>query len=510
MDTYKTTALIGFTGFVGSNLYFDYKFTDVYNSKNINDIVDKTYDCVICAGISAVKWYANINPEKDLEDINKLLNILDTVRINKFVLISTIDIYDDVNAGLDEDYVPDINYNNHSYGKNRLYVENVIKNKYSDYLIVRLPGLFGFGLKKNIIFDYLNKKLNQLNLQSTYQWYDVSNLFKDVDKIINNNIKIVNLFTEPISNGDLIEIFKKYDDKSISFVNDNIINYDMMTKHTTSGYFYNKKEILIQLETYINTMKNNQLIVSNLSWKHNNNMLMLSQLQNYGINSLEIAPYKYFGNTVDRITNINKELPIYSFQALLYPLLQNIFNSGSERSILMKYLTKMINIASELNVKILVFGSPKNRQKKSLTHNEALDIAIPFFRILGDYAYSKNIIICIEPNAKIYDCDFITNSMEGRDLILKVNSKGFGLHLDVGCMALEHENIIEYIKHNLDILKHIHFSAPHLTQLSNFKQINYNELLIEIIKIYSGKIGIEMLNCDDYDVIKNVRYCLRL
>ena len=93
MDKFNKTALIGYTGFVGSNLHLDYEFADVYNSKNINDIIDKEYDCIICAGITAQKWYANLHPNEDLEQINSLLNILKSVKTNLFILISTIDIY---------------------------------------------------------------------------------------------------------------------------------------------------------------------------------------------------------------------------------------------------------------------------------------------------------------------------------------------------------------------------------------------------------------------------------
>jgi len=168
----------------------------------------------------------------------------------------------------------------------------------------------------------------------------------------------------------------------------------------------------------------------------------------------------------------------------------------------------MIYVASKLNVKILVFGSPKNRKKNDMTYNKALNIAISFFKEIGDYAYSNNVTLCIEPNAKLYDCDFITNSIEGRELVLGVGSEGFKLHLDVGCMQMEEENVLECIKNNLDILKHIHFSAPELKSLMTNDKIKYNELYQQIIKIYDGKISIEMLNCNDYDVMRNVKYCL--
>ncbi|QKF94572.1 xylose isomerase [Fadolivirus algeromassiliense] len=511
MNKFSKTALIGYTGFVGSNLFYDYHFTDIYNSKNINDIINKEYDCIVCCGIVAKKWYANLYPDEDQNLINELLNKLKYVKTKKFILISTIDIYDSIDALLDEDYIPDINYNNHAYGKHRLYVETFVKTTFTDYHIIRLPGLFGFGLRKNVIFDYLNGSLKELNLNSSFQWYYLGDLFNDINLIINDQIKIVNLFTEPITNKELLDVFVKYSPNlTINYITTNQINYNMLTKYVSAGYYYNKNNILIKLDKYINVMKCNKMIISNLSWKHNNNLEMLQKLNDYGIRQLEIAPYKYFG---DKITNIDinlitKEFDIYSFQAIIYPLTENIFNSKEERNNIKQYLFKVINVAKKLGVKILVFGSPKNRQRNNISYNEALNIATYFFREIGDYAHNNNVILCIEPNAKIYNCDFITNSIEGRELVLKINSKGFRLHLDVGCMMLENEDIIDSITNNLDILEHIHFSAPQLKCLLDNNDINYNELFNKINKIYHKNIAIEMLNQNDYDVIRTVRNCL--
>lgn len=512
MDNFNKTALIGYTGFVGSNLFYDYTFTDIYNSKNINEIANKNYDCIVCCGIGAKKWYANSHPEEDISQINNLLDNLRLVKANKFILISTIDIYDNINSELDEDYFPNINYDNHYYGKHRLYVELFVKLTFTDYHIVRLPGLFGFGLKKNIIYDYLNNSLKEINMNSSFQWYYLSDLFNDINNIITKNIKIINLFTEPIKNDKLIEIFIKYKNLNINKITHNQINYDILTKYKSSGYYYTKKYVIDKLDKYIDTMLNNKLTISNLSWKHNDNDMMLKILNDYGIDQLEIAPYKYFGCKLtdidtNEINNLNK-VNIYSFQAILYPLTENIFNNDLERTTISDYLYRVIDIASKLQIKILVFGSPKNRKRNGLTYDQAIDIAVPFFKNIGDYAYKNNVIICLEPNAREYNCDFITNSNEGRDFVLKVNSPGFRLHLDVGCMFLENENIFSSIVNNLDILEHIHFSAPGLKCLLDNNNIKYNELFNKITKIYNKKIAIEMLNQDDYIVIKTIRHCL--
>ena len=60
-------ALVGYTGFVGSNLYTAGHFDAVYNSKNIGEAYDTKPELLIYAGMRAEKYLANHVPEKDLE-----------------------------------------------------------------------------------------------------------------------------------------------------------------------------------------------------------------------------------------------------------------------------------------------------------------------------------------------------------------------------------------------------------------------------------------------------------
>ena len=86
-------ALIGYSGFIGSNLLkFKNKFHK-YNSKNINKIKNKKYNLVICAGTSSKIWLAKKKPSLDLNKIKYLINNLKKVKAKKFVLISTCEVY---------------------------------------------------------------------------------------------------------------------------------------------------------------------------------------------------------------------------------------------------------------------------------------------------------------------------------------------------------------------------------------------------------------------------------
>ena len=59
--------LVGYTGFVGSNIYAAGRFDAVYNSKNIKEAYGTKPDLLVYAGLRAEKYLANNAPEKDME-----------------------------------------------------------------------------------------------------------------------------------------------------------------------------------------------------------------------------------------------------------------------------------------------------------------------------------------------------------------------------------------------------------------------------------------------------------
>lgn len=195
------TALIGYTGFVGSNLSNQYKFDDLYNSSNIGDIDGKSYDLVVSAGARAEKWRINQEPEKDLAEINGLIFHLKTIKARQFVLISTVDVYKNL-SGVDEDTQIEME-GLHAYGSNRYHLEQFCRDKF-EATVVRLPGLFGQGLKKNVIYDFLHdNNISNIHYAGKFQYYDLGHIWKDIQVALENNLKLVNFATEPVLTSDI-------------------------------------------------------------------------------------------------------------------------------------------------------------------------------------------------------------------------------------------------------------------------------------------------------------------
>lgn len=227
-------ALIGYTGFVGSNLLKnikDKRKIDLYNSKNINQIKNRKYNQVICAGLSATKWIANKYPKKDIKNINILINNLKNIKCDLFILISTIDVHN----------------SNEVYGKNRKIFEDFIKKKFN-FLIIRLPALFGKGLKKNIIYDLLNKNnLDKISIDDYFQWFDLESLYKIITNLIKNNPKnkIIELYSKPIKNKLIVKFFPNI---KLKKQNRKKIFYNHKPKQ---GFYKTQKYILNKLRIFI-------------------------------------------------------------------------------------------------------------------------------------------------------------------------------------------------------------------------------------------------------------------
>lgn len=249
--------LIGYTGFVGGNLNNQTKFDYLFNSSNINDIHNLKTDLLVIAAPSAVKWKANQEPEQDLQMIDDLISHLKKVKAKKVVQISTIDIYKnpinvDENTKIETESL-------HPYGKNRFYLEEFIRSQFKSHLIVRLPALFGAGLKKNFIFDLLNNNCLELtHKDSIFQFYNLDNLWNDINIALKNKISLLNISSEPVNAKQIAkEIF------NIEFNNiteKTPANYDIKSIYFRfwngeNGYLYNKKQIFENLKEFV---KNNE------------------------------------------------------------------------------------------------------------------------------------------------------------------------------------------------------------------------------------------------------------
>ena len=301
-------ALLGYTGFVGSNLAVSAKFDGLYNSKNVKDAFGTNPDVLYYSGVPAAKFIANKFPDMDMAIMRGAVENMRKINPKKLVLISTVDVYKDPN-GKDEDSIMDTD-GQEAYGKNRLWLEQQVKQICPDYHIVRLPGLYGKNIKKNFIYDFINyipallneKKMAELSdkepalkeyyalrddgfwavktdadkatlkeifrelgfsalnftdSRGIFQYYNLKYLYNDIQKVIENNIRVMNIATQPIEIGTLHKVLTGNE-----FVNKMAAKppyYDFKTKHCDvfggkDGYIQTAEFVYNDIKEFVGEM----------------------------------------------------------------------------------------------------------------------------------------------------------------------------------------------------------------------------------------------------------------
>lgn len=245
--------LIGNTGLIGQTLSSEWHFDCTFNSSSIHEFEKKAPENsdLYLSCLPATKYLVNRNIIQDIENITSILKQIQKIKYNKVFLFSTIDVYLESPKHSNEDTIPTINTMN--YGSNRYIFERLVQQKltYTDLKIIRLPGLFGNFLKKNVLFDLKNSNnLDQINLNSRYQWYYLQDLVSDIEAIEKNpHTQIFNLFTEPVSTQEIVDLFFPQL-KPLGHYG-NKIDYDYKTKTTTTGYWKSSDYVLNALQKWL-------------------------------------------------------------------------------------------------------------------------------------------------------------------------------------------------------------------------------------------------------------------
>jgi hypothetical protein len=292
--------LVGYTGFVGSNLKRSHHFDGLFNRQNIQEAYGKQPDLLVYAGIPAEKYLADNFPDKDFEIIQQAIYNIQKIKPRKLVLISTIDVYEKAVA-VNEDDLADAK---EVYGKNRRFLEKFVEENMSNFHITRLPALFGPGIKKNFIYDLIHinpalltqKKYEELSqksalIKASYQlqkndfyklktketralndlkqdflsldfsalnftdsraifpFYHLQNLWPDIKWVIKKNISLVNLAVEPLAASEVYQAVFQH--QFINELKQPIPQYDFKTKYSLSGYLKNKEEVLKELKAFV-------------------------------------------------------------------------------------------------------------------------------------------------------------------------------------------------------------------------------------------------------------------
>jgi hypothetical protein len=223
-----TDVLIGYTGFVGGFLAGLERFDLLIHRANLDLLRHRSFDRVVCAGLPAAKWIANREPGADRANMQLLRDTLRTVTAASFVLISTIDVYPRIRDA-DEDFDCSA-VSNHAYGQHRLEFEHFVRERFPHAHILRLPALFGPGLRKNVLFDLMTgNQLEKVNPASSFQWYPLERLPADIERAQRHDLRLANLFTEPLATSAIIDLC--FPEAQLGADAQPAVHYDLHTRY---------------------------------------------------------------------------------------------------------------------------------------------------------------------------------------------------------------------------------------------------------------------------------------
>lgn len=246
-----------------------------------------------------------------------------------------------------------------------------------------------------------------------------------------------------------------------------------------------------------------RLAISNIAWDVNEDEAVATLLQRYAIDAIDVAPTKYFAHpavvTEDQLRQVRRwwstrGFEITGMQALMFGTTGlNVFGSRESQSAMLAHLAAICRIGDGLNARKLVFGSPKNRDCSGLTSEAASATAISFFRQLGDIAARWDVTICLEPNPREYNANFMTTVQETARVVRDVDHPSIRLQFDVGAGTINNEDPETTLRENANLVAHIHASEPNLLPLGDGGTNHHQAFKALVSHLPEHVVSIEML-----------------
>jgi len=132
------------------------------------------------------------------------------------------------------------------------------------------------------------------------------------------------------------------------------------------------------------------------------------------------------------------------------------------RSETASYLGELARLCRDLGGKVLVLGSPQQRNLlPGVTNAEAMEHAAACLRQAMPTFAECDVMLAVEPLAPA-EGDFLLTAESGIELIGMVDSPNCELHLDVKAMSSESKPVPDVIRDSADHMIHFHANDPNL------------------------------------------------
>lgn len=460
-----TYSLVGATGFLGLNIQRQGgdAITRTYDSKTVSDLSRAQHDVIICAAPSAVKHLANKEPEKDRATVRELARLLTKCAASgatRLVLIGTIDVYGDTQihdptASEATEPAPSC-----PYGDHRRELETLCHEAYGDRLVVlRLPALFGPGLKKNYLFDLLHcHRLEFVDRGAAFPFYDVANIWADIKRFERGSTTI-NLFPAPVRMDDVIrQVFPDLSDR---------------VTEDTQRVAYRVASVHYRGPSPAETVR---AIGAWAAAERVRNRLYLSQLAIDGplaTSSLRGAGLRRGAGGLTFVPCLNGTWADFSEWARFDVVHAQSLCFGVEAEFLSaEMLAHWRFLCASVfpmwpNLRTLTFGTPRSRQVCDIP------AIVARLREMGTLlaTTAPRATLCLENNPEQYQARWGTTPPQCADIVRAVGRANVRITFDLGCAEMAANNpaadVPRWLAECLRDVAHVHVSRPQIAPVEN-------------------------------------------
>lgn len=188
--------IIGSQGFVGSAFV---RYLQQQPGIQVVEVTRTSYaqyqgvasDIVIEAACNSKKYWAEENPVTEFDaSVNHRLKTLQDFPAAFHIHLSSVDVYSDLASPetTTEDSPIDLATASH-YGFHKLLAEQLVQHYAPNWLIIRLAGMVGQGLRKNPVYDILQGQPLRIHPESQYQFMGTDQVAQLVWRLAEQGIR---------------------------------------------------------------------------------------------------------------------------------------------------------------------------------------------------------------------------------------------------------------------------------------------------------------------------------
>lgn len=159
-----------------------------------------------------------------------------------------------------------------------------------------------------------------------------------------------------------------------------------------------------------------------------------------------------------------------------------------------EYLGELARLCRDLGGKVLVLGSPKQRNLlPGVTHDQALEYAADVLRGVVPTLEECGVVLAAEPLGP-QEGDFLRTAELGVRLVHMVDSPQCRLHLDVKAMSSEQKPIVDIIRDSAPWIEHFHANDPNLRG-PGMGEVDFRPIFAALREIdYQGWVSVEVFD----------------